>query len=70
VGVADNKAALRRIFDEVINRRTCIWRTSCTPRSTRTTLTPESGAAPRGWKQAFAGLHQESNGRASQLSMA
>ncbi len=49
MGTAENKAVLRRIVDEVISRKTSIWPTTCTPKSTSFTLKrPASVAVPRG----------------------
>jgi predicted ester cyclase len=60
VGTEENKAAQRRIIDEVINRKDLDLADELF--SEGHTLYPESsgvGRGPEGMKQAFAGLHEE-----------
>jgi predicted SnoaL-like aldol condensation-catalyzing enzyme len=60
VGTEENKAAQRRIIDEVINRKDLDLAYDLF--SEGHTLYPESsgvGRGPEGMKQAFAGLHEE-----------
>jgi predicted SnoaL-like aldol condensation-catalyzing enzyme len=59
VGTADNKAVLRRIFDEVINRKNLHLADELY--AAEHELHPDAGVGrgPEGMKQAFAGLHDE-----------
>lgn len=60
MGAAENKAALRRIVDDVINRKNLDLAHELFAEEHQ--LHPESagvGRGPEGMKQAFAGLHEE-----------
>jgi predicted SnoaL-like aldol condensation-catalyzing enzyme len=59
MGTEENKAAMRRIFDEVINEKNLDLAGELF--SADHTLHPESGVArgAKGMKEAFAGLHEE-----------
>jgi predicted ester cyclase len=60
VGTAENKAALRRIIDDVINRKSLNLANELY--SEEHELHPEAsgvGRGPEGMKRAFAGLHEE-----------
>jgi predicted SnoaL-like aldol condensation-catalyzing enzyme len=60
VGTADNKAVLRRIFDEVINEKNLELADDLYSDEHELHPTvPDVGRGPDGMKSAFAGLHDE-----------